>query len=197
MVAGAVAPPKLELANQDLIKSHIYSIWLGLAGVQLGDSMNQILDLEQPGYPLKEDLRAQLALMQQPVTHQICVNAARSILADTFCQTDLNRVSWYSPEWLDNTIVNALNAFDRACDRWRNLYDDAVNQKTEAQRIIDRVTTGNETEQNKQTAERLQRESQRQIDLLVGQNRASNNNSQFEFYPYRYFASEGFLPGFN
>jgi hypothetical protein len=26
MVAGAVAPPKLELANQDLVKSHIYSI---------------------------------------------------------------------------------------------------------------------------------------------------------------------------
>ena len=31
MVAGAVAPPKLELANQDLIKSHIYSVWLGLS----------------------------------------------------------------------------------------------------------------------------------------------------------------------
>jgi hypothetical protein len=61
MVAGAVAPPKLELANQDLIKSHIYSVWLGLAGVQFGDSMNQILDLEQPKYPLKADLRAQSA----------------------------------------------------------------------------------------------------------------------------------------
>jgi hypothetical protein len=38
-------------------------------------------------------------------------------------------------------------------------------------------------------------EAQRQIEILVGQN--SKNNSQFEFYPYRYFASEGFLPGFN
>jgi DEAD/DEAH box helicase/Helicase conserved C-terminal domain len=55
MVAGAVAPPKLELANQDLVKSHIYSIWLSKAGINFGDSMNQILDLEQPGYPLKAD----------------------------------------------------------------------------------------------------------------------------------------------
>lgn len=42
----------------------------------------------------------------------------------------------------------------------------------------------------------MAREAQRQKDLLVGQSQ-NNNNSQFDFYPYRYFASEGFLPGFN
>lgn len=43
---------------------------------------------------------------------------------------------------------------------------------------------------------RLAREAQRQIDLLVGHSQGKSN-SQFEFYPYRYFAAEGFLPGFN
>jgi hypothetical protein len=197
MVAGAVAPPKLELANQDLIKSHIYSIWLGQAGLEFRDSMNQVLDLERTGYPLKDDIRATLAVMQQPLTHQICVNTARSILSDTFCQTDLDRVSWYSPEWLEQTITNALNAFDFACNRWRNLYADAVNQKHEAQRTIDRAAAGNETKADRDGANRALREAQRQIDILVGQDRSSKNNSQFEFYPYRYFAAEGFLPGFN
>jgi superfamily II DNA/RNA helicase len=196
MVAGAVAPPKLELANQDLIKSHIYSVWLGLAGVQFGDSMNQILDLEQPKYPLKVDLRAQLERMAQPIFHHNCVNATRSILADTFCQTDLNRVSWYSPEWLERTISNALNKFDNSCKRWRDLYDDAVKQKADAQRVLDRVTAGSENKEDKNRAERSFQEAKNQIDLLVGQG-AGKNNSQFEFYPYRYFASEGFLPGFN
>ena len=196
MVAGAVAPPKLELANQDLIKSHIYSVWLGLAGVQFGDSMNQILDLEQPKYPLKVDLRAQLEMMTQPERYQKCLKATRSILSDTFYQTDLNRVSWYSPEWLERTISNALTEFDNSCDRWRDLYDGAVKQKAEAQRVLDRVTSGNEAKEDKNRADRSFQEAKNQIDLLVGQG-AGKNNSQFEFYPYRYFASQGFLPGFN
>jgi hypothetical protein len=74
--------------------------------------MNQILDLEQPKYPLKADIHAQLEIMAQPLFHQNCVNATQSILADTFCQTDLNRVSWYSPGWLERTIANALNEFN-------------------------------------------------------------------------------------
>jgi hypothetical protein len=158
--------------------------------------MNQILDLEQPKYPLKADLRAQLAMMAQPLLHQNCVQATRSIMSDTFCQTDLNRVSWYSPEWLERTIANALTEFDRSCDRWRDLYDGAVNQKAQAQRVLDRVTAGSETKEDKHRADRSFQEAKHQIDLLVGQG-AGKNNSQFEFYPYRYFASQGFLPGFN
>jgi ATP-dependent helicase YprA (DUF1998 family) len=196
MVSGAVAPPKLELANQNLIESHIYSVWLGLAGVQFGDSMNQILDLEQPKYPLKADLRAQLERMAQPIFLHNCINATRSILADTFCQTDLSRVSWYSPEWLERTISNALTEFDNSCYRWRKLYDDAVTQMAEAQRVIQKVTAGNEAKEEKNRADRSFQEAKHQIDLLVGQG-AGKNNSQFEFYPYRYFASQGFLPGFN
>jgi superfamily II DNA/RNA helicase len=196
MVAGAVAPPKLELANQDLVKSHIYSIWLSKAGINFGDSMNQILDLEQSGYPLKADLVAQLQAAQEPVTFQKCLDAAESILADAFCQTDLGRVSWYGAAWLEQTLDNALTAFDRACDRWRKLYSDAVEQRDEALKTINRVTAGNATKEEKDVADRSQKEAQRQIDILVGQNQ-TKNNSQFEFYPYRYFAAEGFLPGFN
>lgn len=196
MVAGAVAPPKLELANQDLVKSHIYSIWLSKAGINFGDSMNQILDLEQSGYPLKADLVAQLQAAQEPVTFQKCLDAARSILADSFCQTDLERVSWYGAAWLENTLDNTLTAFDRACDRWRKLYGDAVEQRDEALKTINRVTAGNATKEEKDIADRSQKEAQRQINILVGQNQ-TKNNSQFEFYPYRYFAAEGFLPGFN
>jgi superfamily II DNA/RNA helicase len=192
MVAGAVAPLKLELANQDLVKSHIYSIWLSKAGINFGDSMNQILNLEQLGYPLKADLVAQLQVAQEPVTFQRCLEAARSILADAFCQNDLERVSWYGAAWLEQTLDNALTAFDRACDRWRKLYGDAVEQRDEALKTINRVTAGNATKEEKDIADRSQREAQRQIDILVGQNQ-SKNNSQFEFYPYRYFASEGFL----
>jgi ATP-dependent helicase YprA (DUF1998 family) len=96
MVAGIVAPPKLELANQDLIQSHIYSVWLAYTGVNLGGSMNEVLDLDTEGYPLKNDIRSDLTLTQQTLNE--CTQAVQSILQDTFCQNDLNRTSWYSTD---------------------------------------------------------------------------------------------------
>jgi superfamily II DNA/RNA helicase len=194
MVAGVVAPPKLELGNQDLIKSHVYSIWLAHTGVYLEDSMNKILDLDLDNYPIKDSIRQQLTLSAAKLDE--CLQASQSILSDIFCQEDLQKASWYSVSWLQITLENALNAFDRACKRWRNLYTEAVMQLEAARRIIDRSARGDVTQEERSNAEAQAREAQRQIDLLVGHNQGKSS-SEFEFYPYRYFASEGFLPGFN
>ena len=195
MVAGVVAPPKLELANQDLIKSHVYSIWLAHTGVYLDDSMNKILDLELEGYPLKQDIRASLTL--SPAKLAVCLHATQSILSDIFCQNDLQKAAWYSVNWLQQTLENALNVFDiQACDRWRKLYSDAVTQLEAARRIVDRSARGDVTQEDRKNAENQAREAQRQINLLVGHTQGKNH-TEFEFYPYRYFAAEGFLPGFN
>ncbi|MBD2471548.1 DEAD/DEAH box helicase [Nostoc sp. FACHB-145] len=194
MVAGVVAPPKLELANQDLIKSHIYSIWLAHTGVYLEDSMNKILDLELEGYPIKDSIEQQLTL--SPAKLAQCLQASQSILSDIFCQDDLQKASWYSVNWLQVNIENALNAFSQACKRWRDLYTESVKQLESARRTIDRSARGDVTQEERSNAEAQAREAQRQIDLLVGHTQGKTN-SQFEFYPYRYFAAEGFLPGFN
>jgi very-short-patch-repair endonuclease len=195
MVAGSVAPPKLELGNQDLIASHVYSIWLAHTGQDLGDSMNQILDLGLEGYPLKDSVRSQLALVSS--VKEECLQAARTILTDAFCQSDLGQASWYSLEWLRLTIENALSTFDRKCERWRSLYSDAIAQRDEARQLIDRAARGSVTQDERKLAETQEREARRQIDLLVGQVSSGKSQTELEFYPYRYFAAEGFLPGYN
>ena len=194
MVAGVVVPPKLELANQDLIKSHVYSLWLSYTGANFTNSMNEILDLEKDGYPLKEDLKAQLSLNSDSL--QQCCKDLQRVLSDRFCNTDLQRVSWYSPEWLENNLNNAFHEFDRACQRWRDLYKDAELQLVKSREVIDRYSRGSISKKERDEAEALRKEAQRQKDLLVGQSQG-DNKSQFDFYPYRYFSSEGFLPGFN
>jgi superfamily II DNA/RNA helicase len=195
MVAGIVSPPKLELGNEELIRSHIYSLWLAKAGFELGDSMNQILDLEQESYPLKDEVKARLTLASDTLNH--CLDASKQVLADSFCRDDLKSVSWYSEAWLNKVLEDARNAFDRKCDRWRDLYRDAVAQRTIAQHLIDRAATGNVTHEDRHNAEQQLKEAQRQIDLLVGHSNRNRGQNEFEFYPYRYFAAEGFLPGFN
>ena len=157
--------------------------------------MWEILDLEQDyPYPLKNDLKAQLQLNKEAL--QQCFDDLNIILSDSFCQTDLQKVSWYSQDWLKQTLSNAFHTFERACERWRALYHDADNQLALARENIDRHSRGNSTKEARKEAEALEKEAKRQKDLLVGQSQG-NNKSQFDFYPYRYFASEGFLPGFN
>jgi len=195
MVAGVVVPPKLELGNQDLITSHIYSIWLAHTGVYLGESMNQVLELDIAGYPLKENLSEQLNLA--PLTLANCLQAAAAILSDRLTQADLTQASWYSVDWLRQVIERAPGAFDRACNRWRHLYSEAVAQLEAARNVIDRSARGNVTQDERKQAEAQEREAKRQIALLVGQTSANSSQTEFEFYPYRYFAAEGFLPGYN
>ncbi len=77
------------------------------------------------------------------------------------------------------------------------MYSDTIVQQEEARRIIDRSAKGDVTQEERVNAEAQEREARRQIDLLVGQGITGRSQSEFEFYPYRYFAAEGFLPGYN
>ena len=53
MVSGRVATPRLDLANEDLIRSHIHALWLAETKVDLKRSLRDILDLEGENPTLK------------------------------------------------------------------------------------------------------------------------------------------------
>lgn len=195
MVAGVVVPPKLELGNQDLIKSHVHSLWLAHTGLYLENSMNQVLNLESGECLLKDTIRDQLTLSSSALDR--CFQSAKIVLEDAFCTHDLQQATWYNEGWIRQVIEDALTSFDRACDRWRNLYRDAVRQLELSRQTIDRSTRGLTSQEDRYSAEAQEREAKRQLDLLVGQTNLGKSQSQLEFYPYRYFASEGFLPGYN
>ncbi|MCB2609610.1 hypothetical protein KQ754_15995, partial [Listeria monocytogenes] len=60
MVHGVVRAPTLDLTNRDLIDSHLQAVWLASTQVPLDDSIAPMLDLEQPGKPLKQPLHEAL-----------------------------------------------------------------------------------------------------------------------------------------
>lgn len=80
--------------------------------------------------------------------------------------------------------------FDRACDRWRGLYQAALFQAKSQDPII---RDASRSADDKKQAERLRREAEPQLKLLT----ETEKLAQSDFYSYRYFASEGFLPGYN
>lgn len=59
MVAGAVNPPSIDLTNEDLIRSHLYAVWLAETGQKLGPSVQNVLDLQIPDtLPIRGDIAA-------------------------------------------------------------------------------------------------------------------------------------------
>src|SRR5262245_11575706 len=187
MVAGVVAPPRLELANEDLMRAHMHAMWLAEAGLDLRHSLAEVLDLsgDQPTLALLDSVRADL---DRPEPRQRAKERARRIVATV--AGELERSDWYSERWLDEVFDQIPLQFEEACGRWRSLYRSAAGLRNEQNRI---ATDNSRTALERDRARRLRAEAETQLELLLQKGEAY----QADFYSYRYFASEGFLPGYS
>lgn len=186
MVAGRVVPPRLDLANEELLRAHIHSIWLGKVGEYLGKSIDErIIDTELPGYPLKDDFVARLELSEKRYAE--CLAECRGVLSS--CH-GLQDAGWYTDEWLEQVLRNAAGEFDRSFGRWRELLATAEAQMDAAHHVIKRSKSKDERQQ----AKRRYDEASRQQNLLLCMD---VKRDESDFNPYRYLACEGFLPGYN
>lgn len=186
MVAGAVSPPRLDLANEDLVRAHIHAIWLAETGEWLGNSLTDLLDVEGVNPTL-----TMLPSMKAGLSKSSSIDGARA-KAESILQTiatELESASWFTEEWLKQTLDHTLHAFEDACQRWRSLFLAAKDQFERQNAVIGDVALRSQWDE----ARRLRREAEAQIELLTD----AKNVIQSDFYSYRYFASEGFLPGYN
>ena len=155
--------------------------------------MDIIDDSNQAELPLKEDVKLKLQL-DDAGTNEVKTIFKR-VLINLKTNGKADSLLWLNDDWINATVNSAPNKFDRALDRWRKLYKSAQRLLSEAIQIIEGGLYTRDSEQMKE-ALRNQAQGIRQRDLLC--NRAvSSGNSRSEFYPYRYLASEGFLPGYN
>lgn len=192
MVAGVVSPPRLDLGNEELIKSHIRAIWVAQTGIggHLTGSIDRILDLSDNALPIKEEIKNQIDLSEVKIKK--CIDDGQNIIEQS--KEDIDSSGWYSDEWLDSVVRSSAKEFDDAFDRWRELYRLADKQLHEALDTIRNAHRDRLSKDEKIKAEARLHEAQRQKDLLC--NMVSSRDDS-DFYPYRYLASEGFLPGYN
>jgi superfamily II DNA/RNA helicase len=189
MVAGHVAPPRLDLCNEDLVRSHMHAIWLAETGAGLGTRMTDVIDVsdEDLSMPVRDHLARQLA---DPSAQRRAVGRGRAALAGL--ADELDGSSWWAQDtWLEDTLRAAPARFSAACDRWRQLYRAALaDQREQNRRVLDHATAP----EHRRQAQARRADAENQLRLLKNE----DSEQEFsDFYSYRYFASEGFLPGYS
>lgn len=185
MVHGQVRAPTLDLGNRDLIDSHLHATWLASIQKELPESIAPMLDLDQPDKPLLSDLRAALTA---PDAQQRALQSAQRVIAQL--ESELTRCTWYTPDYVRQTIEDAPRKFSEALDRWRTLYDATRRQMDAANATAQNHAA---SEKDRKNARMRYLDASRQHDLLIKSSSSQNN----DFYTYRYLANQGFLPGYN
>ncbi|MER8678813.1 DEAD/DEAH box helicase [Mesorhizobium sp. M1405] len=189
LVAGVVKPPALDLANRDLLKSHLHAEWLAAAVIPLRPSIPENLNMADLEMPVSVEIATAFS-------HLAASGAARPtmrrLLEQTASAIDLADAPWLSDlnAFVEETDREAAQNFSRSFGRWRELYRSARREQEEAHQIQQK--TSFKPGERKEAARRHFRATE-ELDMLE-RGQASNGS---DFYTYRYLATEGFLPGYN
>jgi Lhr-like helicase len=189
MVSGIVRSPSLELANRDLVEAHLHAVWLAEAGAELSPDIPNVLDLEKPGLPVRDEVAA---IFEAPDLVPRATASMVRLLASIEAELTPEAAPWATDHeaFAAATAREAPRRFSEAFGRWRDLYNSAHAQLAEANRRSEMHGLSAEDRRN---AKMQQSQANDQIGLLV-RGRESGGS---DFYTYRYLATEGFLPGYN
>ncbi len=190
MVAGIVQAPRIDLTNEELIRSHINATVLSfLDAEEFKPSLVHLIDVADKSYKLKTNIKVKY----QDVIDSRFDEIKRTVTDVISGIKELEDTKWFTPNWLENQIRTVPDKLEDCLLRWRKMYLDALRQMNEAHEVkTSPIIKDNET---KRLANRSYFLAGERLNLLL--NDKNKNSTLSEFYTFRYFASEGFLPGYN
>jgi len=196
MVSGEVTAPRLDLDNPELRKTHLHAFWLSESAIPgLSFSIGDVIDMPdggEPTLPVKDEVKA--AMTPSSASQAAVVRRFHEVLEGT------TEDETEDGEEAIRARLEAMPAvFDSAFDRWRMLYREAVVQQKAAQEEISRAHLKKDSTPYREARRREALASSALEQLMNNRAGGYQNGSSAigEFYPFRYLAAEGFLPGYN
>ena len=198
LVAGAVQPPRIDLCNQELLLTHLNALAIseiGLPGLEeqggVRPSIMRFVMDDGNEMLLAPEVRAGLVIL--PSTFEEVKSLFKRVIKDFAPGLENHATGWFTDQWVEQSLSHLADNLDQSLHRWRSLYRSARSILSRATLIIDRGHLPNDELRKQQN---IQKQANRQLNLLC--NDLDGRSTELsEFYPYRYLASEGFLPGYN
>ena len=189
MVHGEVRAPLLDLANRDLVESHLLAVWLACTEEPLDASIAQLLVLSNPDRPIQPEVSDP---MEKPTVTELAKQRIGRVLDLLEADLTEQQAPWYPgrDEFAQAVVESAPKRFHEAFNRWRDLFSAAERQRDAARRTMDDFSA---QQQDRRDAQSRHAQAIDQLNLLQKTGSAFSS----DFYTYRYLATEGFLPGYN
>jgi hypothetical protein len=199
LVAGAVQPPRLDLFNRELLLTHLNALAISEVGLPGLDSdggsqatLKTLVEMDAPGMPLAFAVRQGLKIPEQKFAE---IKACFRRVIHDFSTELAAKAPWFAETWIDTSLSKLADHLDESLGRWRKLHQTAKATLTKTLARIDSGTMVATSDEYRRLV-RQQNQTTRQLNLLVNE-LGPRATSLSEFYPYRYLAAEGFLPGYN
>lgn len=191
MVAGVVQAPRIDLSNEELIRSHVNATVLSfLNAEEFKPSLIDLIDIAGKSYKLKKDLKAKY---QDVIDSNF--DAIKRLVFSVISGIDFAEIKWFNETWLEIQIKTVPDKLENALLRWRKMYVDALRQMDEAHET--HINPIVKDQEKRKLANISYMRAKDRKSLLENQSDNSKNSTLSEFYTFRYLASEGFLPGYN
>lgn len=192
MVAGSVQPPRIDLTNEELVRSHVHAIWLAETGQSMKARLTDVLDAggETPALEFMPEVWLALIDERAAARAQRSASAVVDGVRSAWEANDEVPV-WWSDGWVAEVVAKAPLTLDRALDRWRDLYCNTMAEYRDQGRV---AVDPNAPRRERESAAHREREARERLKLLRNEDA---DVGQTDFYSYRYLASEGFLPGYS
>lgn len=190
MVHGEVRTPTLDLANEELVRSHLHAVWMAVNDTRLDASIAKVIEVDEArGLPLLAEVEANLTKADIAPRARV---AMLSVLALLETELTAELAPWFvnAEALADDVTKTAFGRFNRAFQRWRELFLSAARQRDLSRKIIDNHAL---PEHDRRSARILHGQAIDQLNLL----QRGTSSLSSDYYTYRYLATEGFLPGYN
>ncbi len=186
LVAGIVKAPAIDLANPDLLASHVQAEWLASVAEPIGTAIPDNLQMDVDEHPIRDNLKRAFAVaIAEAKARERAIAVVQSALPVDPPEELADATAFVDARW-----SGAADAFDAAFERWRTLYQSAVTERQAANAIAQRTGL---SAKDRADARSRYLAADRQVQLLE----TGTSSSGSDFYTYRYLATEGFLPGYN
>ncbi|MCF2518526.1 DEAD/DEAH box helicase [Dyadobacter sp. CY351] len=191
MVAGVVQAPRIDLSNEELIRSHINATVLSfLNAEEFKPSLVDLIDIAGGSYKLKKEIKAKY---QDVINSNF--DSIKKVVLSVVSSIDFKGIKWFNETWLETQIRTVPDKLENALLRWRKMYLDALRQMNEAHET--HLSPVIKDAELKKLASISYMRAKDRKSLLENQSDKNKNSTLSEFYTFRYLASEGFLPGYN
>lgn len=171
MVSGIVQAPRIDLTNEELIKSHINAIVLTfLEAEEFKPSLIYLVDMDDT-FKLKQNIKAKY---QDIIDSRF--DELKRIIKKILEGIPLSETSWYVRNSYTQ-IKSVPGKLEDALLRWRKMYLDARRQMEEAHKI--KMNPINKDNEIKSNANRSYWLAEKRLNLLTNTTEDKKNTTLF------------------